>query len=144
MDAGPANSFPIGTSANGNIMQCETGTDANGSPIAYSLDTSELEIDAFGGFTQLNRGKNFARVRKIAPDIARISGTHQVYFLDRNYPNATSETRGPFTLTPTTQKISIGGVRGRSTRLRISANALGTDIRIGEWRIDVTKHGESP
>jgi hypothetical protein len=140
MDVGSASPYPIGVDGNGVIWQHEIGLDNGTAALPYFLETSELEISAPNGAP--GNGKIQYRVRKLIPDHARIAGNHAVTFTVRNYPQGAAETQGPFALTQATTKMSVSG-RGRSMRYRISGTETGTDIRLGEWRAEVTSTGEA-
>ena len=134
MDQGPASNYPIAVDSSGNIWRHEVGNDAGSNALPYHLETGELEV--------AGEGKTFYRVRKLIPDNARISGNHVVTFSTRDYPSGSAGSQGPFTLTSATTKMSVSG-RGRSMRYKIAGTELGTDIRLGDWRAEITQTGEA-
>jgi hypothetical protein len=111
------------------IYAHENGTTANGAPISYTLETGDLEA---GDGTDLLHGK------KILPNYTRISGTHTVSIECRDWPNRAARTKGPFSLTATTEQIPVRS-RGRTLRLLLAGTS---DFRMGKWRFRATTHGK--
>jgi hypothetical protein len=123
-------SYPIGVKADGTIQAEEYGTTDNGTAISYSLTTSDVEV---------NDAQTFLQARVLYPDYNRISGSHALSILCRGYPARSSTTKGPYTLTSASEKISVRA-RGRVMQFKWTGS---DDFRMGRWRYKVTGHGEN-
>jgi hypothetical protein len=128
-DASVVISYPVAAGTDRMIYAHENGTTANGAPISYTLETGDLEA---GDGTDLLHGK------KILPNYTRISGTHTVSIECRDWPNRAARTKGPFSLTATTEQIPVRS-RGRTLRLLLAGTS---DFRMGKWRFRATTHGK--
>jgi hypothetical protein len=131
LDTNVVISFPVGVKVDGSIHAEEYGTTDNGSSISYSLRTSKLEIDD---------GSVFLHVRKLIPDFARITGTHTMTIENYGWPARTPTTKGPYSVTSSTEQISVRA-RGRAMSFLLEGS---DDFRLGRWRYRVTGHGEHP
>ncbi len=124
--------YPTATKANGQINAEEIGDTDNEVDITYTLETSDIEV---------NDAQIYLHAKKIIPDYDRITGTHNVSIETRGYPQRTNRTQGPFSVTGTTEQISV---RARGSLLRFLFSG-GDDFRLGRWRYRVTgkgrKHG---
>lgn len=121
-------SYPTGTKADGTIHAEELGTTDDGDQLAYTFETSDVEI---------NDGTTFLHNRMLIPDYDRISGTHTVSIACRGWPARSPTTKGPYSVDGTTEKLSV---RARGSKLRFSF-AGSDDFRMGRWRYRVTGHG---
>lgn len=121
-------SYPTGTKPDGTIHAEELGTTDDGDAFSYSLETSDVEV---------NDGTAFLHNRMLIPDYDRLSGTHSVSIQCRGWPARSPTTKGPFSITSATEKISV---RARGAKLRFSF-AGNDDFRMGRWRYRVTGHG---
>ena len=59
----------------------------------------------------------------------------------KQYPTATSVTKGPFIVSTSTQFHNIR-LRGRQANLKISTSAIGTSWRLGTFRLDLVPDGK--
>lgn len=125
-------SFPIGTKADGTIHAEENGTTDSGTPINYTLKTSDVEI---------NDGQIELHNRMIYPDFERISGSsHNLTILARAFVPRAATTHGPFPISSATERTAVRA-RGKVLQFQLSGS---DDFRIGRWRYKVTGHGENP
>ena len=58
-----------------------------------------------------------------------------VEFKTRKYPNATEITKGPFTITQSTEKVSTRA-KGRQVSLRYSSSGVSDNWALGDFRIN--------
>lgn len=131
LDSNLTISYPVGAEADGTINAEEYGDDDNGDPLAYSLQTNDFEVDD---------GSVFLHSRMLIPDYDRITsthGTHTVTIQTLGWPAKAPRTKGPFTVTSATEKISV---RARGRMMRFLFQGV-DDFRMGRWRFRVTGHG---
>ena len=116
---------PLGTDgSNYKIYQHEAGTTADGVPIAYALETGEIELKAEGGSIQAS--DTFIRLKKVAPDWAYISGAHSLTIKARGYANDPEVEKGPYDMTGV---MFNPKARGRSFRFLMTGTG---DMRLGD------------
>jgi hypothetical protein len=121
---------PIAATSNGIIYQHEMTNDADGQPILWSYTT---------GYFYIGDGQQFSFVDRIIPDF--IYGTYaapktaqiQLSFNVLNYPGDTPVVYGPYTVSSTTEYISVN-FRGRQISITISGSDLGSFNRLGKVR----------
>lgn len=123
--------YPIGTKADGTIYAEEFGSTDNGTPINYTLKTSDVEI---------NDGQIELHNRMLYPDYEIISGSHALTILARAFAPRAATTKGPFPVTSATERIAVRA-RGKVLQFEWSGS---DDFRMGRWRYKVTGHGENP
>ena len=122
---------PIGAGSDQYIYQHEIGNDA-GSGNAM-LTTAQT------GYFQLNEADNMVFVDQIWPDMkwgtysGNQNATVNITFLGTNYPGDTPVTYGPYTMTQSTEYISVR-IRARLMAIQISSNDVGTFWRLGAIR----------
>ena len=81
-------------------------------------------------------------VKRFIPDFQLLEGNSKITLLLNDYPNntASSSPLGPFTITPTTDKIDTRA-RGRLVALKIENDAVGETWRYGTLRLDAKPDG---
>lgn len=126
-------SAPIATGTDGYLYIHETGVDADGAALSYSLETYDLEI---GASDVAGQGEMIAKVRRVIPDFNRIAGTHQLTLKGRKYPNGAQTVKTPVAFTDTSTVIGAK-IRARQVALLWEGSAVGSDIALGQVRIDV-------
>jgi len=109
----------------------ETGTDDNGSAMTAYIESSPMEIDM--------TGETLMMVDKIIPNLT-LSGSADVTVTTRKYPSDTGITKGPFTITPTTTKISMRA-RGRQMKFKVESDDLGDSWSFGDFRVNTRTDG---
>lgn len=122
---------PIATDPDGFLYKHETGTTANGAPLASRLTSAQMD---FG------EGDRFVFFDKIVPDFDfdGDADTATIAANIYNYPDASRfSTRGPYTITPTTAKISTRG-RARTVDWTIQASNW---WRLGKLRVNYQPDG---
>lgn len=128
LDTGPTISYPVGMEADGTVNAEEYGLTDNGADIDYYLETNDVEVET---------GDVFIHSRMLIPDYDRISGTHEVTIKARAWPRRSTVSKGPFSVSASTEKISVRA-RGRTLKLRFDGSG---DFRMGRWRSRLTGHG---
>jgi len=127
-DSFGARKVPFAFDADGYLYNHETGLTANGSAMSSYIESSPREI------TQ--NGERLFMVDKIIPDVTMSSDTSLYVDLNsRKYPNSTEVTKGPFTITSTTQKVSTRA-KGRQIAMKIYSSGTTDEWSIGDFRIN--------
>jgi hypothetical protein len=113
----------------------------------YTADTSALGSNLQGAYFDQQEGNNIMFANKFVPDFSNLadntpySGTLQVQLQARKYPGAPVVTKGPFTITGTTQKIS-SRLRGREFAIQIqSSTSSSVPWRMGQLRMAIEPDG---
>lgn len=135
LDRNVATDSPVGTDPEGNIYLHESGTTANGSAISYRLESGEIYADT-GSETGTSP---HMEARRFVPDAdERMTGSHTVTIVAREWPRKQTQTKGPYTYNADTADFPV---RARGSSYRIIMEGSG-DFRLGKSRLMVTKHGE--
>lgn len=130
---------PLATNSNAaDLFYQETG---------YTADTSVLAANLEGAYFDQEAGDNILFVNKFVPDFSNLddntpySGSLQVSFKARKYPGGPVITKGPFTITGSTQKTSFR-LRGRELAIQIQSSTS-SDIpwRMGQLRLALEPDG---
>ena len=122
---------PFAFDKSGYLYNHETGTDANGSAMNSYVESSPREMT--------EDGENLYLVDKIIPDVTMSSDTNlYVQFNTRKYPNATEVTKGPFTITSSTTKLSTRA-KGRQISMKVYSSGTEDDWSLGDFRINSRK-----
>ena len=75
-------------------------------------------------------------IDKVIPDVTMTSNTSlSVELKTRKYPQDTEITKGPFTITQTTGKVSTRA-RGRQVAVKFSSSGTEDDWQLGDFRIN--------
>lgn len=131
LDAQGFRNVPFAFDGDGRLYVHETGTSADGSAMNCFVESGELEIDENGNRTFL--------IDKIVPDATLSEDTNLfVEFKCRKYPNGTEITKGPFTVTSNTQKVSTRA-KGRQISVKYSSSGINDDWSLGDFRINTTE-----
>ena len=118
--------YPIGSDSAGKAFDQERGDDAAGSAITASIET--------GFFSGDENGDNIIFIDKIIPDTTFSAGSALKFQLkSKRYPNDSTTTKGPFTISNTTNKLSLRA-RGRSFQCKWYSDTTGVGWRLGTWR----------
>ena len=131
LDAQGFKTNPVAFDSNGKLYDHETGTSADGEAMNCFVESSELEIDETGNRTFL--------IDRIVPD-ATVSENTNLFleFKCRKFPNGTEITKGPFTITNQTEKVSTRA-KGRQIAVKYSSNGLNDEWSLGDFRINATE-----
>jgi len=80
-------------------------------------------------------------VDKIIPDVTMTDNTNLfIQLKTRKYPNATETTKGDFTVTSTTRKVSTRA-RGRQLAVKFFSSGTQDDWLLGDFRINARRDG---
>jgi len=84
-------------------------------------------------------GNELMLVDKIVPDLS-VTGNLNCTVYSRKYPDSSETTKGPFTISSDTGKVSMRS-RGRQMSLELGSNELGSSWSIGDFRFNVRSDG---
>jgi hypothetical protein len=121
---------PLGFS-NGHAWKHEDGVDADGEPLPWFLESYEAEA-AEGEYEIL--------INSWIPDFKRLVGECEVSVYGREYPHAARQVFFTTTMDASTQHIDERA-SARQFGIRIGAHRLGSDFRMGEWRVQAGPNG---
>jgi len=121
---------PFSFSKVGLLYDQETGTDDDGSAMTAYVESSPMEVSS---------GDSLMLVDKIIPD-ATISGNLFCTLYSKKYPNGSTTTKGPFTITSDTTKVSMRS-RSRQMSLRMESTETGASWLLGEFRVNAREDG---
>jgi hypothetical protein len=131
LDAFGFRKVPFAYDEDGYLYNHETGADADGAAMTAFIETSPMEVSQTGDDLML--------VDKIVPD-ANMAGTLNLTVKSRKYPNDTDVTKGPFTISPNSTKVSLRA-RGRQIGFKLESSALGDEWLIGDFRVNARQDG---
>ncbi|MEE8208534.1 MAG: hypothetical protein V3T88_06245 [Nitrosomonadaceae bacterium] len=114
--------FPRLIDIDGVIYDHESGDDDDAASLAFSLT---------GPF--FNSGTDTIEIGGIIPDSIQSTGNITVSVNVKRYPQSTSSTKGPFTITPTTELITPR-ISARFWQYVIAGDVLGQSWRAGRWQ----------
>ena len=131
LDAQGFRNVPFAFDGDARLYDHESGNSDNGNAMNCFIESGELEIDETGNRTFL--------IDKIVPDATMTSNTNlNVEFKCKKYPNGTEVTKGPFTITSSTQKVSTRA-KGRQIAIKYSSTGINDDSTLGDFRINATE-----
>ena len=86
-------------------------------------------------------GETLFIVDKVIPDVTMTADTNlYVQINTRKYPNATEVTKGPFTITSSTTKLSTRA-KGRQMSMKVYSSGTDDDWSLGDFRVNSRKDG---
>ena len=122
---------PFAFTEGGLLYNQETGDDADGSALSAHAETSPVEIS--------QTGEPLVLVDKIIPDLT-VSGSLSCTISSKKYPNDSATTKGPFTISQGTTKISMRS-RGRQLSMKLESTAVGDSWSLGDFRFNSRSDG---
>ena len=132
-DATNVRKVPFALDKDGKLYNHETGTSDNGLAMSAFIESGDVELDS--------TGENLFMIDKIIPDTTKTTDTSlSVQIKTRKYPTATEITKGAFTVTSTTEKISTRA-KGRQMAIRFSSSGTTDEWSLGDFRINARKDG---
>ena len=132
-DSFGARTVPFAFDETGILYDHETGTSDNGSDMNAFIESSPMEITS--------GGNELFMVDKVVPDVTLTSDTSLFLELkSKKYPNATEVTKGPFTISSTTTKLSTR-TKGRQIAVKLSSTGKNDDWAFGDFRINTREDG---
>jgi len=119
--------FPMGADkTNKKAFNHEKGSNDDGSAMTAFIET--------GFFNGDENGDNMIFIDKVIPDTTFVEGnTIKFQLKSKRYPNDSETTKGPFSLTSSSTKLSMRA-RGRAFQARYSSDTTNTAWRLGTWR----------
>ena len=123
---------PVAISSTGTLYYHENGTSDDG--VAF---TSNIES---GAFELPETGDNLMLVDRMIPD-GTITGNLSFTLFVSKYPKGSESTKGPFTLTENTGKLSLRG-RGRQFRIKVESTGVSDNWKWGIPRVEVKSDGK--
>ena len=102
-------------------------------------DVSAMTSYAETGDFDMVDGEDLLMVDKIITDFT-LTGSVDLSIKVRKYPNAPETTKGPFTATSSTEKISMRA-KGRQAAIRVESSDVGDAWRAGALRLNIQKSG---
>lgn len=111
----------------------EFGSDAEEAAMSAYIETGSFEP---------GEGDTLSLMQRLIPDTEMTDSdyTMKVTVYSRRYPNSSDITKGPFSTTSATEKVSMRA-RGREYRFRYESDDLGNDWKLGTWRADIRPDG---
>ena len=122
---------PVGVDENGFIYTHEVGVNDQALALDWFLESNDLETGE----------EDYLHFSKLIPDFIELEGMIDISLLTRRYPHSTQVTKGPYDLSPTTEKMSVRA-RGRQVRLRMEANEINNHFRADQWQAVLNVHGK--
>lgn len=122
---------PMSCDQNGNLYYDESGVDANGQPLDWTLQLADLDIS--------NGDKNMD-IFGFIPDFQILNGTVQFTALAAYYPDQSFRIDGPWTITPTTNRQDLR-LDGKLFSMQLVGSGIGNTMRLGASRLDVQPSG---
>ena len=124
---------PFAFDKDGYLYNHETGTSADGAAMTSFIESSPGEIP--------NTGQDLYLVDKVIPDVKMTSDTNLSLFINtRKYPNATEVTKGPFSITSSTTKVSTRA-KGRQMSMKLQSSGTLDEWSLGTFRINAREDG---
>lgn len=128
---------PYAIDKSGYLYNQETGTDADGSAMTSYIESSAIEFDV----QQAPDGTNLYMIDKFVP-AGTITGSLDLTVKSKKYPQDASEvSKGPFTISPTTTKVSLRA-KGRQMKVRFSSSSTGDNWELGTFRFNLRPDGQ--
>ena len=132
-DSFGARNNPYAFDPDGYLYNHETGTSANGAAMNAYIETSPREITA--------EGENLYMVDKIVPNVNMSASTAMDLYLNtRKYPSAPETTKGPFSMSQSTEKVSVRA-KGRQISVKFQTTGTQDDWSLGDFRINTRVDG---
>jgi len=124
---------PFAFDSTGELYNHETGTSDDGSAMSCFIETSDLEMS--------ESGNRLFLIDKVVPDAKMGADTSLfVELKTRKYPQGSETTKGPFTITQNTAKVSTRA-KGRQVSVKFSSTGQTDDWQLGDFRINTIEDG---
>ena len=132
-DSFGAKVVPFAFDPDGYLYDHETGTSANGAAMNSYIEGSPREIS--------QNGETLYMVDQVIPDVTMTPDTSlSLYMNTRKFPNATEVTKGPFTITSSTEKLSTRA-KGRQISMKFQSTGIDDDWTLGDFRVNSRPDG---
>jgi hypothetical protein len=124
-------SNPISADQTKKIYTDESGTDANGAALAWSLQL---------GMSDISNGDRNVDVFGFTPDFQTLVGSPSLTILTQYYPQIAVVSDGPYVLTTATTRQDLRS-DGKLFGFSLSDNEIGSNFRLGTPRLDIQPAG---
>jgi hypothetical protein len=125
--------YPIATAVSEAAFSHEYGHDANGAEMSSFIES---------GYFDIEEGQPMTFVDRIIPDVTELEGNYmRAYIKLKRSPMGQVVVKGPYTIGPNTEKISLRG-RARQMSLRIEVSSALSNYRLGLWRAGIMPDGD--
>lgn len=124
--------YPIMFGTDGRLYYHEKGHTANGGVISAYIESAYFDV---------GDGENLMMVRRIVGDFEDLVSYVNFMMTARPWPTGTETVYGPFTHTPSTQKLDMR-VTARQLKLLLASVAAPLQWRLGSFRLDIAKTGQ--
>jgi hypothetical protein len=124
--------YPISADTSGAIYYQEKDFSNDGGARSSSLESS---------YFQVGDGETVMRIMGVRPDFDDLRGGMTITFYSKFHPQGDERTYGPFSITSSTQQISVR-MKGRQIKWKIEANDAPSFYRLGKMTFDVRPSGE--
>ncbi len=132
-DSFGAKVVPFAFDPDGYLYNHETGTSANGAAMNSYIEGSPREIS--------QNGETLYMVDQVIPDVTMTPDTSlSLYMNTRKFPNATEITKGPFTITSSTEKVSTRA-KGRQISMKFQSTGTDDNWTLGDFRVNSRPDG---
>ena len=126
---------PYAADPGGKLYNQETGTDDNGVAMTAFVESSPMELS----LADSPDGTNLFMVDRVIPD-ATVTGSFDLTLKSKQFPNGTETSKGPFTISQSTSKVSVRA-KGRQMSFRFSSSATGDAWSLGRFRLNIRGDG---
>jgi hypothetical protein len=130
-----SNNFPrpLATSTSAVAYNHELTHDADGQNLAGYIES---------GYFDIEDGQYLTFIDRLIPDNTELTGNYMTATINvKKFPYSTAVTKGPYTVGPTTNKISLRA-RGRQMSIRFDISGVNSNFRLGRWRMGIAPDGE--
>ena len=124
--------YPLMVTPDGVVYAHENGNSADGAALSYFIETADQYLD---------EAQNWLMIRGIWPDFEDQQGAVNVTIDVRPYPQATATTKGPYSLSPGTQRRDFLAT-GRVASVKFEGSSSPAYIRLGKPSFDVVATGQ--
>jgi len=132
-DSFGAKEVPFAFDPSGFLYNHETGTSDNGAAMNCFIETAPREITV--------EGENLYMVDRIVPNVDMSTSTSMNLYLNtRKYPSASETVKGPFSVTSSTEKVSVRA-KGRQISVKFETTGTEDDWSLGDFRINTRVDG---
>lgn len=123
---------PYAPDASGILYQHEVGVDDDISALGSRIESFDFDIE---------EGGVLYHIKKLLPDFIQLTGNVTVDLKAKLYPQSTAVSKGPYTVTSSTERISTR-VRGRQISLNITSSTIGDAWQMGTFQAQIVPHGK--
>jgi len=120
----------------------QVSSDGTATAIVGTIQSGDFEVPQQGEAGLVTMGEFFMKMRRFVPDFRALTGNARVTINLKDFPSDTevSSRLGPFTVSPTTQKVDTRA-RGRALNIKVQNTTTSETWRYGTFRADVQVDG---